>query len=198
MDVANRVYSEDLTLWDTRSGKPAWTLPERVVRTTFSADSKTLVGRGADINKLKAWDVETGAERWEVELDGRVGDLISVPNQESLFSIGGGRIFRIALHDGSTEQTTQFDINGANVGVVAMSSIGEKLAIVSHMANEIFLINSESGEVDAYVASKEKEALHFRNAAFSEDLALMAVVGREIGPVVVDVEKMLAGSDVEL
>ena len=196
----------DLTVWDAKTGKPAWTKPDLAVkRQAFSANSKVLVGlsnpvewkkndkgqfRGrSSARNLIAWDAANGEQLWSKECKLSIREILCMMDK-LLVITARDELVEIELTSGRLSEPRKIDASSSPSSAYVKQD-ASKLAYVDFMAEDFYLIDPISGKTKSHVTAKSD--LRLRHAAFTADLKLMAFEGGfKIGPAVLDVDKMVA------
>lgn len=200
------IVLSDLTVWDAKTGKAAWTKRDLAVkRQAFSANSKVLVGLSSPVewkknkkgqfmghskgNHLMAWDAVNGNELWSVECKISVEEFLCHKNR-LLAITSREKLVEIDLANGSLSEPLKMDAS-SSPSAVYLKADASQLAYVDFMGENFSLIDPSTGKAKTQVATKGSPRM--RRAAFSANLKLMAIEGGfEIGPAVLDVDRMVA------
>lgn len=189
---------DQLTVWDTVTGKPRWQLANSNVHAlTFSPDGTTLAAalvkmewtakeQGAtgkrSEQRFAGWDAATGKERFKVESTGVPEQLAYVPGS-GLVAVDSGKLTFLDPATGLTTRKVKLAGGGSWRGTT-FAPDGKTVVAARFMGEAVDWFDTASGKL---VGSQEFKPEKLSHPVFSADLKRVACA-RAHDPIVFDLQ----------
>lgn len=202
----------ELSVWDAKSGKLKWNLPQAHVRfMAFTPDSKRLIANtdrlewrtsektdgliGRSVERtMCAWNANDGKEMWRTDLDENYSVLVTEPGHSStIWGLRRTGIERWDCSQGALTSTTQFKLTnnrGFRPSSAGIDSATNSLVAIDSMGRQAYLFNLATGEVAKKTSTKFPVRL--ANSSFANGIdMLISDMGSRIGPATVSTKQLL-------